>query len=378
MIPLVYSLSSIRKRYKSTASIVVGIALFVFVFGMVQMLANGIERTVVHNSDPGTLVALSVGANLEMVSYIGEKQVASLVSLPTAHIQEMVREFVIIKLFPKEDGKAPSTIMIRGVPKSVYGFRKGFRLLAGRLPSEGKKEVLLGRAASERLADLGVGGHLEIAPHQIVEVVGIFQCADSSFDSELWGDLDMIRGIFGREGVTSSLRIRMNPADMPALIREAKQRGIGLNLQPEPEFTQKQAQRPKLFIETIGMVLGFFIAVASIIGVSTVMQTAVDGRKQEILLFRRMGFSASAVVVAFFREAALLGLFGGAVGVVLSFFLTIYKTTIFSVGTWSQLVVGFTPTGPMIIYSLSAGILAAVLGASLPTLQMAHQFRHSK
>src|SRR5438309_2408748 len=278
MIPLIYSLNSIRKRYKSTASIVGGVALFVFVFSMVQMLANGIQKTVVRHSDPGTLVVLSAGADMEMASTIAEKQIAGLLSLPAARFQEMLREFVIIKVLPKEEGRSSGILMVRGVPENVYAFRKQFRLLAGRLPIAGRKEVLAGRSASQRLAGMGVGGHLEIAPHQIVEIVGIFQCADSSFDSELWGDLDAIRGFFGRVGVTSSLRIRMNPADMPALIREARQRGFPLSLQPEPEFTRKQAERPKRFIETIGVVLGFFIALASMIGISTVMQTAVDGR----------------------------------------------------------------------------------------------------
>src|SRR5258708_815736 len=207
MIPLIYSLNSIRKRYKSTASIVGGVALFVFVFSMVQMLAHGVQRTVMRNSDPGTLVVLSTGADMEMGSSIEEKQIAALLSLPTARFQEMLREFVIIKVFPKEEGKSAGIVMIRGVPENVYGFRKEFRLLAGRLPVAGKKEILAGLAASQRLAGMGVGGHLEIAPHQIVEVVGIFQCADSSFDSELWGALDTIRGFFGLAGGTSSLRI---------------------------------------------------------------------------------------------------------------------------------------------------------------------------
>jgi putative ABC transport system permease protein len=378
MIPLIYSLNSIRKRYKATASIVAGVALFVLVFTMVQMLSNGIQRTVVRNSDPDTLVAVTTGADMEMASFIGEKQIATLLSLPAARIQEVLREFVIIKMFPKGDGKTTSIVIVRGVPANVYRFRKEFRLIAGRLPAAGKNEVLVGSSAYERLGDMRLGAHLEIAPHQTAEVVGIFQCADSSFDSELWGDLDMIRRFFGREGVVSSIRIRMNPADMPAFIREVKQSGLPLNLQPEPVFTRKQAERPKQFVQTIGMVLGFFIALASIIAVSTVMQTAVDGRKQEILLFRRMGFSAVSVVVAFFREAALLGLFGGIVGVFLSLFLKAYKTTIMNVGTWSQLVVGFTATGETILYSLVAGILAVVLGSSLPTLRMARQFRHSE
>lgn len=378
MIPLIYSLNNIRKRYRSTASIVGGVALFVFVFSMVQMLANGVQRTVVRNSDPDTLVVVSTGADMEMASTIGEKQIASLFSLPTARFQEVLREFVIIKMFPKEEGKSAGILMIRGVPENVYKFRKEFRLLAGRLPVPGRKEVLAGRSASERIAGLGVGGHLEIAPHQIVEVVGVFQCADSSFDSEMWGDVDMIRAAFGRDGVTSSLRLRMNPADMPAFIQDVKQHGLSLSVLSEPQFTRKQAERPKRFIETIGIVLGFFIAMASIIGVSTVMQTAVDGRKQEILLLRRMGFSASSLVVAFLREAALLGLLGGTIGIILSFFLTTYKTTIFNVGTWSQLVVGFSATWAIILYSLASGVIAVVLGASLPTLSMARQFRHSK
>ena len=377
MIPLIYSLNSIRKRYKATASIVAGVALFVFVFSMVQMLSNGIQRTVVRNSDPDTVVALSTGADNEMSSFIVGKQIADLLSLPTARIQEMLREFVIIKMYATPDGQPASIAMIRGVPENVYRFRKEFRLLAGRLPAAGKKEVLVGRSASERFAIMKLGSQLEMAPHQTVEVVGIFQCADSSFDSEIWGDLDMIRAFFGRDGVTSSLRIRMNPADMPTFIQEVKKRGFTLNLQPEPEFSRKQAEAPKQLVSTIGIFLGFFIALASIIAVATVMQTAVDSREREILLFRRMGFSTSSIVVAFFREAALLGLFGGTIGVVLSLLLTLYKTTIMNVGTWSQLVVGFSATGEIVMYSLTAGILAVVLGASLPTLRMARYFRHA-
>lgn len=373
MIPLIYSLNSVRRRYKSTASIVVAVALFVFVCSMVQMLSKGIERTVVRNSDPDTLIVLSTGADIEMSSLISPQQIASLESLPSARFREVLREFVIVKMFPREEGTAGSIVMIRGVPENVYGFRKAFRLLAGRLPAPGEKAVLAGRSASERLADLRLGNHVEIAPHQVVEVVGIFRCADSSFESELWGDADMIRGVFGRLGVTSSLRIRMDRADMASLIGEARQRRLPLSLQPEPEFTRQQAKKPKQFIETIGVVLGFFIAMASIIAVSTIMQTAVDSRKQEILLFRRMGFPRWSVVLTFLWEAALLGLIGGALGVSLSLVLTAYKTTVMNVGTWSQLVVGFSITPWIVGYSLAAGLLAVVLGASLPTLRIARQ-----
>lgn len=377
MIPLIYSLNSIRKRYKATASIMTGVVLFVFVFSMVQMLSNGIQRTVVRNSDPNTLVVRSAGSDAEMSSFIVDKQIADLLSLPTARIQGMLREFVIIKMFATGDGQPANIAIIRGVPENVYRFRTECRLLAGRLPAAGKKEVLVGHSASERFAMMRLGTHLEMAPHQTVDVVGIFQCADSSFDSEIWGNLDLIRGFFGREGMTSSLRIRMKPKDIPAFIQEVKNRGFTLNVQPEPEFTRSQAKAPKQVVSTIGIFLGFFIALASIIAVATVMQTAVDSREREILLFRRMGFSIPSIVVAFLREAALLGLFGAVIGVVLSLLLTRYKATVFNVGTWSQLVVGFSVTGEIIMYSLTAGILVVVLGASLPTLRMARRFRHA-
>ena len=196
------------------------------------MLHGRTHREIRIGDEFQALVVLSAGADMEMASTIAEKQIAGLLSLPAARFQEMLREFVIIKVLPKEEGRSSGILMVRGVPENVYAFRKQFRLLAGRLPIAGRKEVLAGRSASQRLAGMGVGGHLEIAPHQIVEIVGIFQCADSSFDSELWGDLDAIRGFFGRDGVTSSLRIRMHPADMPALIREARQRGFPLSPRP--------------------------------------------------------------------------------------------------------------------------------------------------
>jgi putative ABC transport system permease protein len=366
--------SSIRRRYKSTLSIVVGIALFVFVLSMVQMLRVGIHHTMVRASDPDVLVVMSTGAGNEMSSYISPAQVDQLLALPSAGVKDALREFVILKLFETADHGSGGNVLIRGVPANVFQFRKGAHLVEGRMPRPGQREVLVGQNASPRFANMKVGDTLELAFGQSVKVVGVFGYTNSSFESEIWGDLDMIRSFFSREGVISSLRLRVDPARMRAFIAEAHRSGLPLRLVPEPDFTREQAAKPKQFISTIGGLIGILIALASVIAVATVMRTSIDGRHNEIVLLRKMGFSARAVVAAFFREAALLGLLGGVLGLGLSLLLTSMRVTIMSVSTWSQLIVGFDITGEVVLVSLIAGLLAAVLGAAVPTLRTARFF----
>ena len=45
------------------------------------------------------------------------------------------------------------------------------------------------------------------------KIVGVFEDNGSAFESEVWGDMNVIRATFGRQGIVSSVRVRLESPD---------------------------------------------------------------------------------------------------------------------------------------------------------------------
>src|SRR5215831_809210 len=72
-LPLRYSYRNALVRWRSTIATVLGIALVVFVFVLLQSLANGIEKSSGNTGDPRNLLIVRKGATAESVSLIGRE-----------------------------------------------------------------------------------------------------------------------------------------------------------------------------------------------------------------------------------------------------------------------------------------------------------------
>ena len=70
MIPLSYNVRNLRVRKTTSAAAVLGLALVVFIFASVQMLANGITRTLGRSAAPDVAVVLRKGSTAEIESNI--------------------------------------------------------------------------------------------------------------------------------------------------------------------------------------------------------------------------------------------------------------------------------------------------------------------
>jgi putative ABC transport system permease protein len=371
MVPIIYTVNSLRLRFRSTAAAVLGIALAVFVMCTVLMLRQGVEKTVVSASSPGAAIVLRSGASAEMFSFINQQQIESLLEVARLRAGAIVPEFVIIKMFGSSDGRSAGTALVRGVPAAVYAPDWGFHLIAGRLPKPGQGEVLVGELASKRFAHMTLGSELQLAPSQAVRVVGIFTVAGSALDSEVWGNLDEIRNSFGRPNVVSSLRIRVDPSAMSDLTTTIERSRIGLTIQSDMAYNQSLASKPKAFISAFGILLGLLSVVVAVMASSTVFSSAIDHRQGEILLLRRIGYGLWSVSLAIVGEAVLVGLIGSVLGVTAAQLVSLYRVTIMSVSTWSNLVVSFNVTASIVVLSLIVGMLIAVLASVIPAFRMA-------
>ena len=69
-LPLSYSIRNLRRRRLTTILTVAGMALVVFVFAAVLMMAAGLQKTLVETGSPSNVVVVRKGSQSEVMSAI--------------------------------------------------------------------------------------------------------------------------------------------------------------------------------------------------------------------------------------------------------------------------------------------------------------------
>src|SRR5204863_5932082 len=137
-----------------------------------------------------------------------------------------------------------SNVTIRGVTEQVWEFRSGAKIIQGEIPRPGTDEVAIGSAVLGKFDGRSFGSTFERKKNRPVKVVGVFEDGGSSFESEVWGDIHAVRTTFGREGLVSSIRVRLDSAAkydaFKALVEGDRQ--LGLVAMREPDYFEKQSE----------------------------------------------------------------------------------------------------------------------------------------
>jgi putative ABC transport system permease protein len=174
-------------------------------------------------------------------------------------------------------------------------------------------DVLVGLRLA-RILDLGPGETLEISG-QVFRVVGILAENGSQDDDILFIDLAAAQHLMNKpQGISlvevAALCIECPVEDMVEQIA---------SVLPQARVTALR-QAVTLRMETVGQLSRFAVAVSIVViaigalVVLTTMLGAVAERKQEIGLFRALGFRQRHVVRIILSEAAVVSLAGGALG----------------------------------------------------------------
>lgn len=378
MIPLSYNVRNLAVRKATTVASAGGIALVVFVLVSSLMLSEGLRRTLATSGKDDTVVVLRKGNNAELSSTIDDPTVGIVRSAPGVKAKSdgtpmSVAELMVVAFMETSDGKGRSNVQIRGVPSDVLDFRPEVRLLEGRPIKPGTDEVMVGKSISGRFKNLKLGDSFELRKNRPVKVVGVYEAGGSAFESEAWVDLDVLREAFGRRGVVSTVRVKL---DSPSRFEgfetaiESDKR-LGLDAVPEREFYEKQSEGTTLFITVMGVLIAVFFSVGAMIGATITMYAAVANRKREVGVLRALGFSRLMIVASFLFESVLIALIGGGIGALASLAMGFVSFSMMNFSTWSEIVFRFTPTPEIIGTSLLFGGVMGVLGGFFPALRAA-------
>ena len=375
-LPFAYIARNIARRRLTTALTAGGMALVVYVFATVLMLAAGLEATLVTTGQPDNVVVIRRAAQTEVQSGVDRTQAGVVESLPDIAVggdgQKLVsKEVVVLINLPKRESAKPSNVVIRGVMPVGVDLRPQVKLVEGRMFRPGTAEVIAGRSIASRFQGAGLGETLRFASADWT-VVGIFDAGRTGFDSEIWGDSEQMIQAFRRLAF-SALVFRLADTERFDAVKQQIESDPRLTLEAKREtrFYADQSEMLSKFISYLGTTISVIFSIGAVIGAMITMYASVASRTAEIGTLRALGFPRSAILTAFLVEALLLGAIGGIAGLVAASFMQAIAISTMNFQTFAELAFRFTLTPGIVAASLAFALGMGFVGGFLPAARAA-------
>ena len=137
-IPLKYIVRSSVSRRLTTAITMLGVALVVFVFAAVLMMANGVQKTLRSTGSDDNMIVVRKAAMSEIMSILDREAAGIIVNLPQvaryADGRPMSsKEVVVIINLNKLGSEGISNVTVRGVEEAAFQLRPQVRVVQGRM-----------------------------------------------------------------------------------------------------------------------------------------------------------------------------------------------------------------------------------------------------
>jgi putative ABC transport system permease protein len=200
------------------------------------------------------------------------------------------------------------------------------------------------------------------------------EAGGSSYDSEVWVDIETLRASFGREGLFSSLTVVLeSPARYEAFATVVEgDKQLGLEVFREREYYDKQSEGTSMVVSTLGIITAVFFSIGAMIGAMITMYGSVAQRSREIGTLRALGFTRFSILIAFLSESVALALVGGVVGAALSLITSFLKFSTMNFNTWQEITFSFEASPGVLVFSVVAGGLMGVVGGFFPAVRAAY------
>ncbi len=240
---------------------------------------------------------------------------------------------ILYKTLPIEFNDEITTSAIMGMPLSesnkFFSDVQGFEIAEGRMIKTGERSsiVIGSKIATDIFSkEIRLRSKLSILGHD-VRVVGIMESTgntqddtgilmDISFLQEITNSSDEITFIFGN--------VFSNPEEVAQDI-EDKLNDVYNNEVFEVQTVEQLVEQINSIFSIISIV---FLGIASIslvvagIGIMNTMLMTVIERTKEIGIMKAIGATNKRILIIFLTESAIVGIFGGAIGVAIGYLLS--------------------------------------------------------
>lgn len=380
-LPLTYNFRNVLVRWRATAATILGVALVVTVYILMQAMAAGLVKSSQNTGDPRNVMIVRKGSTAESSSQVLREQLKIVQFFPQIEQDEkgqplISADLVIIMNLPRREGAGEANVTMRGLTPLGMLLRPQVKLVSGRWFTPGKREAAVSVKLAKRFANTDLGQKFKTGGHELT-VVGWFDGGDTAFDSEMWMDADEARSIFDRENYSSLLvRVADTNAAAALMARLESDKRMPLKAEMETKYYAEQTSTAGP-IKFLGTFLATAMSIGAVFAAMNTMYASVGARTREIGTLRVLGFRRRTVLASFIIEGAILAGIGGLLGCLVALSAQ-YLCVAFGVrfgtlsfNTFSEVIFQFRITPFLIIKGMLFAVLVGTIGSLFPAIRAA-------
>jgi len=377
-LPLYYNWRSLLRQKLNSLLTFVVVAIVVFVLSVLLSFAAGIRASLAATGSPRNLLVLKPGATAESTSLILPEESARLVQCPNLARDPQGRPLISQELCVQTSipRRAPDTssanVAIRGIDDVALVVHSEVRIVEGRMFQPGALEIIAGRSARDRYADLQVGGDILLgrSGNRRFRVVGVFEAAGGGLENEIWVPRTILEDVYGRRFVSSAVLRLEQPDRADEAIEYIKGSAVRLDARREPDYYSDLSTRVREIVLLASILVGV-MAFGAVFAVANTMYAAVDGRRREIAMLRTIGFGRFAIVLAFMVESFLMCTLACGAGLVAGLFVNRPRQDFLSDITWTALAYEPKFTVGTLLSALGLSLIVGMVGGAAPAIKAA-------
>jgi putative ABC transport system permease protein len=366
----------VLRRKLSTLLTFVVVAVLVLVLSVLSSFAAGIRASLAASGSNRNLMVLKPGATAESTSLMLQEEVTGLNQAPDIARDAQGRpllspELCVQTSLPRlgEVG-AVANVAVRGVDDDAFAVHQDLRLIEGRRFEQGQLEIIVGKAARDRYANLQMNGEVALGrlSNRTFNVVGVFEAAGGALESEIWAPRSILSDAYGRRFISSVVIRLAEGADAAKAIAYINGPAVELEAKRETDYYEELSTKTREIVLLTTVLVGI-MAIGAAFAVANTMFAAVDGRRREIAMLRTIGFSRSSIVAAFLLESMLICTTACLAGLAMSLAINGARQDFLSDTTWTVLAYELTMTPRNIAAALATALAVGMAGALAPAVK---------
>ena len=375
-LPLSYNVRNLIVRWKVTLLAIGGIALVVGVMLILVAMSNGFRVALRSTGSADNAIVIQRGATSELTSGFSRDNASMIMVDNRVKRDAQGRplaspEIMIVNNMARRQDNNSVNVVVRGVTLMAFKVRNNVRVSEGRAFTPGLYELVVGRKAHERYVGLDVGQSIKLQRREW-KVVGVFDADGSGFESEIWGDLEVMGPAFNRSNGYSSLTLQLsNPAAITPFNDDLKRNpAMQVEALQERQFYDNQAGGVSTALLGLAGFVAVVMGIGAVFGAMNTMYGIVAARTREIGTLRALGFSRISILTAFVIESTFLALVGGLVGCLVA--LPANGMTSSAGGAnFAEIAFAFRVSPAALLIGVIFAVVMGIVGGTLPAAKAA-------
>ena len=373
------SLRGLPLRASSSLVIVIGTAGVVAVLLSVLALSTGLAGAMTATGSADRAIVLHAQAANEVGSNLAHDTIPSILDAPgiakdSSHRAIASAEVLAAVNLPRLDNGKVGALTLRGVSTDeLLLLRPELHLIQGRMFRSGLRELIAGKSAQDRYANLTVGAHAKFGDNDWT-IVGVFESGGGAHDSEVLADADTVLAAYQRTTYNSVI-VKLDGPGALEKLRAALLHDPTLSVQVnlESAYYERQSETFARFLALIARVISTIMAIGAVFAALNTMYSAVSSRAVEIATLRAIGYGATGVVTSVIIEALLLSVLGALIGAALAWAVFDGNTvsTIASNGGLAQVVFHLHISSALILLGVVWACVVGLIGGMAPAIRAA-------